>query len=204
MLISVSDYQNASHIKRDSLKSQKAVSSVLKPGKSEDIPKDDGIGIEVDPLSALLVLLVFLADRIIGFFTSRSLNRQNWYIDIIIKPNLSRVDQYYEDLQNQLVTSIGKLKPMTSKSSLQTIHKAIANEVQLHNHIAEQFEYDFIYLVRSHDVKKSNLLLGKLIEAKDFVATTLDANKLPGTKVEDIKSKIKLMKADFYQTMFSS
>jgi len=160
------------------------------------------IGIE-NYIGMFLLILLFIAERLINSKEKRKEFRLNWYSTIVILPNLKIVNDFFQDYLieaskiwenlNSNVLDFGTIQNNEIKvEGFNRLQKLIKN-----------LDFSFLMLIMNYDMRLYNKLLNEVIYAmNDEVLTLLDDKNVSKFK-ENISDQIKDSKSVFLSQLYS-
>ena len=119
--------------------------------------------------------------------------KENWYLTIILQPNMEKLDKYYTDEAAQLETQINKLRGRHGK---ETTEKAKSNKIL--RDLKNDFFNHFILMVQGYDVKIAQTAENILNELTDLNSECIDQYKrvnIADSKRKVFENKAKLINA---------
>lgn len=189
----------------DSLKSLNDIHSDRSEFTSgiEETEKDEDHGFISTDMFANLVsagaLLITLVIFIIQSRQSRKEQRrtikENWYLSIILQPNMEELDKFYKEEAEELERQINRLKGHHSR---ETIEKAKSIKV-LRNRKNDFFNH-FILMIQGYDVNIAQKAEDILNELTDLYSESIDhyaSVDIPDKKRQVYENKAKLINALF-------
>jgi hypothetical protein len=167
------------------------------------IPVQESIIQKILPtsISGLIVLFVFFLGR---FFDSRRRLkeiRSQWYLSIIILPNLPRIESFIKALCIHINTSVNDLRNVDVATSPEDylIRKSVKiGEFQT---IKREFELDFVYLVGMHYPEIAEDLSQQFQDIEDNVTKTFDQSGSTDERM-DIDGMIKLFRNNLLAILY--
>lgn len=130
--------------------------------------------------------------------------RENWFLTIIVQPNLIFIDKFYEEVLINTVNSIAVLK---SNSSIPLVDYIVieSNEIVKFTEIRRKFMNNFVYLIRGHSKElsfKINEIINQLNDQYSIVLDNIDHN--PIVDLKDIENNIWENKSSLIEALFKS
>jgi len=153
-------------------------------------------------ISVGVVVFIFIIGR---FFDSRIRNKErkrNWYLKVIIEPNVQKVEIFVNDIYASVSNSIEKLVNNKSKISYNEYITLKSIEFGKFQKIKRKFELDFILLIQSNYPKIANDLSILLLELEDTTTNILDSKNLNTDDFDLIEENIKKYKSKFWSLLY--
>jgi len=130
--------------------------------------------------------------------------RKNWFLTVIIEPQLSSITTFYNNTFNFLEEGVKDLTRFqrslifeaTAYNSLKVIKISKFQNAKLH------FTFGFIELIRSYDNGMVATLTNCLNDLEDIYVTALDAPDFTALDMVDIESRIHQNKSIFFTLLF--
>lgn len=128
----------------------------------------------------------------------KEIDRQ-WYLNVIVNPNLELVNSFFEETKLMCVESTRLLDSLNG-SKINDYKTTKAIRIKLFKDKLRTFEYDFIYIVKSYSNNLSEQLMDSNRELEDQVLNFIDNIINVEGKVDDeqLIQKISTSKAKFY------
>jgi len=134
---------------------------------------------------------------------SIELAKKNWYLNVLVQPNVKKIHGFYEQSIFILKTDIEELK--TAESTVahnEYIALSITKQRDFKSRKRE-FEFNFINLLRSSSGKISKNCTDKVNELDDLISKTILSQNINEIEFEDIERKISLNKVEFLNVLFT-
>ena len=164
--------------------------------KIEDTLKKEWYENFINTLALVVTLWIFIKqyrsdakDRI------RNTN-QNWYMNVIIQPNLPEINGYYEELMRLFMKHIGFLK--NNQHENQTLAKAKA--VKHLKSVSKGFIDYFVTILQSYDVSLADKVEGVLDDMQDKLSEWVD--DYSGIDIDDCKRVIYENKSELINALY--
>ncbi|MCB0534957.1 MAG: hypothetical protein KDD14_22320 [Saprospiraceae bacterium] len=150
-------------------------------------------------LESGVIVLLFIIERLITYFSSRKLRKIEFFQEIVVKPNIDRIVNFFSLFFKNLKTTIEEIS--SYKGTSDEIDNLKANKLFLLKEEKVKFDHEFLSLVRSVDRRKSTNLTHILNSLED-VATVCLSNRLSEIDLSDIESKTSEVKAKFFEQLY--
>lgn len=149
------------------------------------MPNQEGLNVTNDTLKTAIIpylgaIAVFVSLIINNYISSRFRKRdvqRNWYLKVLIEPNIKNIDKFYEDISlrfNESITSLDKNKNVPLKKIL----KLKVFEIGAFQELKRKFENSFIRLIALSYKKYPRSFFEELIKAI-FDENTVEENSIP-------------------------
>jgi len=157
----------------------------------------------VNCISICVVITIFIIDRYINHRYKIIEYKQNWYLNVIVKPKLIDIQKFY-DLSfkslNDSITQIQQLPPASNIIILQETKVAAISTFQKHK---SNFDLSFIMLIESYDHNLSIELQNCINGIDDIITNAIGAIDYTQLDLNIIHKNIILNKTKFFQTLYS-
>ena len=155
----------------------------------------------IEMAAIILALCTFILERILNYKREKKNSKYDWFLKIIVEPNLDDIKEFYIKADNDLRIACKDLQ--NRESSLNDMEYAI--QVRTYHNTFKtdrrKFFNNFVSMIGSFDKKMALKVDGIINELDDFYGTALDyANSDVNT--EGMIADIFKNKADLYQTLF--
>ena len=163
------------------------------------MPNQEGLKVTNDTLKTAIIpylgaIAVFVSLIINNYISSRFRKRdvqRNWYLKVLIEPNIKNIDKFYEDISlrfNESVISLEKSK----NSPLNKILKLKVFEIGAFQELKRKFENSFIRLIALSYKKYPRSFFEEVIKA------ILDENTVEENSIPEELTNVILDLEDFY------
>ena len=152
-------------------------------------------------ISSLVVILLFILDRIIAAKIRQREIARNWYLKILIEPNLDLINAFYTSAYANLEAAVNELIASRNLGHTQFLALVTA-KTGLFLADKRRFEFDFIYLVGSYNSTVALELNASLRLLEDIVNETLGATDHTSLDMTTIKNRIHTARAGFYSAIY--
>jgi hypothetical protein len=134
---------------------------------------------------------------------SIELAKKNWYLNVLVQPNVKKINEFYEQSISVLKTDIEELK-IAEASVLHSeyISLSISKQREFKSR-KRDFEFNFINLLRSSSGKIAKGCTDKVNELDDLVSKTILSQNINDIEFEEIERKISLNKVEFLNVLFT-
>ncbi|WP_299756741.1 hypothetical protein [uncultured Pontibacter sp.] len=186
---------------KDSLYEREAVFFIHKEAPKELSKVEKGF-FDIVPLASFLVIIIFFFDRTIAYFVGKHAGRRTWYMDVIIKPNISKIDTLFNSIIEKVINTKNELDKLNENQRTEAI-KVVQIASKEIRELFSKFRHDFIYLIRAQDPELENELLRKLEETDDIASQGLSKQNINEINIEAITSDILESKIQFYVALYA-
>lgn len=141
----------------------------------------------------LITLVIFILQTRQARKEQRRTVKENWYLTIILQPNMEELDKFYKDEAAQLETLINKLRGRHGKD---IIEKAKSNKIL--RDLKNDFFNHFILMVQGYDANIAQTAEDILNELTDLNSDCIDHYKkvsIADNKRKVFENKAKLINA---------
>lgn len=129
-------------------------------------------------ISTTIVLLLFIVGRILDSVLKSNEIRRNWYQKVIIDPNITKLNTFYDDTIKQIKLSIESLVQRKADLTFDKYIEAKATEINKIKEIKRGFDYEFIQLIQTNFPEIAEELSEHLRDLEDCISTYLDKQDL--------------------------
>lgn len=154
-------------------------------------------------ISVLVVVLIFIIGR---YFDSKIRSKEikrNWFLNIIVIPNIKTVDCFINEILNSTNKSYQTLVAAKNSNTFNDYISIKSKEFGTFQKIKRVFEFDFLSLVQSGSDGISILLSIKLNKLEDDIMNILDKENFEISDMTNIEKKIKSFKSEFYSILYN-
>lgn len=147
----------------------------------------------VSAVALLITLIIFIIQTIRARKEQRRTIKENWYLTIILQPNMEKLDKYYAEEAAQLEAQINKLRGRHGK---ETTEKAKSNKIL--RDLKNDFFNHFILMIQGYDVNIAQAAENILNELTDLNSDSIDHYKkvdITDSKRRVFENKAKLINA---------
>ena len=117
----------------------------------------------------LITLIIFIIQTWQARKEQRRTINENWYLSIILQPNMDELDEFYKEEAQQLDTQINKLKGRHGKETTEK-----AKSIKLLRDLKNDFFNHFILMVQGYDVNIAQNAEDILNELTDLNTDCID------------------------------
>ena len=151
-------------------------------------------------LSVAVTLLLFIVDRLIGIGIRRREVERNWYLKVLIEPNIKRIDEFFESVGVIYETASIELKELDPVNELYNTRKAEHFEkfLDIRRHL---FANLIQPLTPRYFVIAENLTV-QLNDIYDDYTGSLDMANFSDEQVNDFKLRVFNMKAESLNLLY--
>ena len=137
-----------------------------------------------------------------NFNNTIEIAKKNWYLNVIVQPNVKEINEFYENL----IVDFKNNKEELTLASTKLSHKDYLNivtakqrEFKLKKRL---LEFKVINLVRSSSNSIATNLTGTINRLDDFMSEKLIDTKISDIEIEKIEKSINQNKVDFMTFLF--
>lgn len=149
------------------------------------------------PWTAMVLILTFISERVINYIASRYLSWRTWYTDIIVRPNLEIINNFYKDVEEKFNNYFSKSDPtiLSQDEGILYLLEEIKNS-------KEDFEFNFIFIVRSFSPSRGAELTDCINYLEDIVVRGLEGNSSDDEfRMEKVR-EIHQNKQEFFRLLY--
>lgn len=139
----------------------------------------------ISTLAIILTIAIFIRQNYINNKDRKKETKKNWYMSVIIQPNLNNIDKFYNQIHQRINNNINALKGITDGRFIQR-QKARANRTL--RDLRNDFLDNFVTIVQSYDKPLATKINKTINDLQDLCSQQID-NYL-NTDISQIKKKI--------------
>lgn len=166
------------------------------------IPESSSNLKELLPLvSPVIVIILFIIDRIIGFKLRRKEIERNWYLKVLIEPGISKISDFYKK-SFEFYSSSANLLKASSTLSHADYNVLKAQEFSKFQSLKRELEAEVIFpiQIRYPDVGKN--LTELLLNIEDTFTSSLDREEFSEEKIKDFQIYIARNRAELLTCLY--
>lgn len=150
-------------------------------------------------ISSGIIILLFLAERLMTYFSNRSMKKIEFFQEIIVKPNLEKITKFYTEFYEKLQGIINEIRNATgTNDSLDDLKSTKLEELKMDK---IRFDLEFLSLVRSANLAKYVKLSNILNQIEDLATEILTNSQLSSLDLLEIEKEIYSNKASFFEEL---
>ena len=135
-------------------------------------------------VTLIITLITFIIQTHYSNRSQKKTVKENWYLTVIVQPNLINIDNFYKEISDKLQNEIEKLKRSNSRNII--LEKAKSNR-KLQN-IKNTFFIYFVTLIQSYNSSLANEVDAILNKLQDNSVTWID--QYNNISIDNCKRKI--------------
>lgn len=144
-------------------------------------------------IASSILILIFILGRLLDLLIDRQKDKKNWYLTIIIQPNISKLYSFYKKVLTSTKSSINRLQKVVTDDEQRLVE--VASDISKFQKLKREFEFEFISLVNSNYPETAEGLTNILQELEDYCTTYIDSFESPQEiiferTIEESKSKL--------------
>lgn len=137
-----------------------------------------------------------------NFNNSIELAKKNWYLNVLVQPNVKTINEFYEASVIGFIETYNELKTLASIVTHKEFKKLSVAKAREFKYKKRELEFNFINLIRSSSNLIANQLTGKINELDDLISKELIDNDITKIDVEEFERKINLNKVELLTILF--
>jgi hypothetical protein len=153
-------------------------------------------------ITASVVIFLFIVERFYAAWLRKRDRRKDWYLKVLVEPNLKLINKFFEDCIESLQKSMDDLKSSDSQTH-QEFKKTRAKSVFDFQDIKRKFEFEFLYLVKPFDYKLSEALNNVILKMEDFFTSTIGSEDYSSFENANLARTLQQHKSEFYQFLYT-
>lgn len=139
----------------------------------------------ISTVAIIITIAIFIRQNYINNRDRKKETKKNWYMSVIIQPNLNNIDSFYIKIQQRINNNINMLKGITDGRFIPR-QKAKANRA-LRN-LRNDFFDDFVTIVQSYDTTLATKINKTINDLQDLCSKEID--NYIDANIPQIKKKI--------------
>tara|TARA_R110002051_G_scaffold69946_2_gene125796 strand:+ start:7191 stop:7766 length:576 start_codon:yes stop_codon:yes gene_type:complete len=171
--------------------------------KIAKIPSSDMRNI-LTVLGFFLTILIYFFERRYKYKTDRTKSKKDWFLNIVLSPQLEQLNEFYDQVLNNLEESINRLVDNQiegASDTLMLINKRI--EIAKFKKFRKDYFNNFSASIRSFDGDLANKFDEIINEVDDIYSRELEKNKLIKNRMHNVIPLIYKNKSEAYRVLFS-
>jgi hypothetical protein len=153
-------------------------------------------------ISAFVLVSLFLIGHYINSRIRSKDRKQNWYLNVLVLPNIDKVNIFFNEVLELARNSIENLVSLKDKQIHNVYLNTKSSEFGKIQKLKRDFEFEFILLI-STGLENSTNLINCLNSLEDNVLNILDKSELEDKDSIELESVVKTGKTQFYTILFN-
>ena len=149
-------------------------------------------------ISPIVLVLIFIVDRFINFWLIKRENKRNWYLTVLINPNLEKINLLYKNLFDLYEKSTVDLSLYNGKDD-NLINQKKSEVFGSLSILRRNFEMDFITPIYAMYPSLSEYLINELLNLEDYLSDNLDSNNY---EIEQARKRINESKSNILNALY--
>lgn len=141
-------------------------------------------------IGPLIVVLLFIIGRFLDSQLRLREIRRNWYLKVIIEPNIDKLEKFYQEVQEALKKSVEDLVTLQTTLPMTKYLAQKSIEMGKFQVLKRNFEIQFISLVQTNYEEISLELTSLLRKLEDQITSCLDRPDLSVDHLNGMETKI--------------
>ena len=129
-------------------------------------------------VSSIVVILLFIIDRLLGARLRKKEIERNWYLKVLIEPSIAKISEFYKATHEGQVISFDLLKKAHSSTTHAKYLDAVALEVGKFSSLKRRFEGEVIMPIQARYPATGGELTSVLLVLEDEYSNFLNSNEL--------------------------
>ena len=148
-------------------------------------------------ISPIVLILIFIVDRFINFWLTKRENKRNWYLTVLINPNLEKINLFYKKLFDLYEKSSNLLSQYDDDDNFINQKKSeIFGNISI---LKRNFEMDFITPIYAMYPSLSEYMINELLNLEDYLSHNLDSNNY---EIEQTRRRINESKSNILDALY--
>lgn len=165
--------------------------------KSKDFEKLYDMQMLRTIISSSVIIILFIVERLINFLLNKKAARRKWIEEVIIKPNLTSIIDFYDTSFKHIENSLQEIRNLSNTNSDQIDELKQEKLIEFKKQ-KKDFDHKFISLVRSSSNLRAECLTNCLNNLEDIVTNCLSTTNLAGLDLQEKKREVHLNKSSFF------
>lgn len=149
-----------------------------------------------------IVVLLFIIGRLLDSTMKLREIKRNWYLKVIIDPNIKKLEDFYLDVFSTLEVSISTLVQLRSTRNFNDYIVDKSLEMGKFQTLKRKFEIDFIALIQTNYPEISNELENLLRDLEDKVTSCLDRQDLVDSHYDNLEISVSSTKYELLKILY--
>lgn len=154
-------------------------------------------------VSPIVVILLFLIDRVIGFYLRKREIERNWYLKVLIEPGISKISAFYKATNEMYAKSAEMLfqnSATVAHDKYLTLKSQEIGKFQSHK---RELEAEVIFPILMRYPEVGDHLTNTLLNLEDCFTTALDKGLYSEQEIKDFQSKVASNRALLLTNLYS-
>ena len=149
-------------------------------------------------ISPIVLILIFIVDRFINFWLTKRENKRNWYLTVLINPNLEKINLFYKKLFDLYEKSSNLLSQYDDDDDnfINQKKSEIFGNISI---LKRNFEMDFITPIYAMYPSLSEYMINELLNLEDYLSHNLDSNNY---EIEQTRRRINESKSNILDALY--
>ena len=153
-------------------------------------------------VSPIVVIILFIIDRIIGFKLRRKEVERNWYLKVLIEPCIDKISTFYKNILDEYKSSSHILS--TTNQKFQTKYINIkAKEFGKFQSLKRELELDVIFPIQMRYGDVGEDILEQLRNLEDQFTSSLDNKKFSEDDIIQFHLFVAVNKANLLNYLYA-
>ena len=149
-----------------------------------------------------IVLFLFIVGRFLDSTIRLREVKRNWYLKVIIDPNISKLEEFYTNVLSTVRASISILVPLKSSKNFSEYLTEKSLEIGKFQVIKRKFEIEFIALIQTNYPEISNELESLLRDLEDKITACLDKQDLDESHYSTLEIELSSTKYELLKILY--
>jgi hypothetical protein len=149
-------------------------------------------------ISSSILVFLFIAGRILDSIIARKKQKIDWYLSVIITPNVPKAYEFYKKVLTSAKSSYLKLKKNEDSENISEVKTLEMAKIQK---LKRDFEFSFLALISANYSQTAFNLTDMLLVLENDVTEFLD--QFADSSLESFEIKVLESKVDFFKELYS-
>ncbi|MBK7391129.1 MAG: hypothetical protein IPI23_19290 [Bacteroidetes bacterium] len=140
-------------------------------------------------VSPIVVILLFLVDRVIGFYLRKREIERNWYLKVLIEPGISKISAFYK-ATNDMYAKSAELLQNSSTVAHEKYLTLKSHEIGKFQSHKRELEAEVIFPILMRYPEVGDHLTSTLLNLEDCFTTALDKGLYSEQEIKDFQNKV--------------
>lgn len=133
-------------------------------------------------ISSFVVILLFVIDRVLGFYLRKKEVERNWYLKVLVEPGVQKISEFYSSLVEKYSQS-AKLLDSNKGQPHEEYNKLKSKEFGKFQAFKRDLEIQVIYPIQLRYPDVGNDITNQLMDIEDVYTNSLDREKFKSNDI---------------------
>jgi len=153
-------------------------------------------------IGAIIVIILFIIERIFAIIEKRQDRRENWYYGIIVQPHITCINAFFQEYATLINDSHSQILNSLLSTNQNTLALLKAEYFAKLSQRIQDFDFEFLMIIYAYDLERHRILIETLRNMQDESVIALDAQGLSQAHLSGIVQNIKNQKSIFFNNLY--